>query len=157
MSFCQPQCLFSFYFDHGLYVHACCHSIMSDSLQPIGRSLQTSFSMEFSRQEYWSGLPFPTPGDLPDPGIKLVCLAFPALAGGFFTTVPPGKLNHGLFVSNLFALVKLLNRLLPDSHVKYSAKSQLQWLSQMSLSSAKYYIFLHVFVFALQLSLYKAC
>ena len=40
--------------------------------------------MGFSRQEYWSGLPFPPPGDLPEP-------ASPALAGGFFTTEPPGK------------------------------------------------------------------
>ena len=44
--------------------------------------------MGFSRQEYWSGLPFPSPGDLPDPGIKP---ASPALAGRFFTTEPPGK------------------------------------------------------------------
>ena len=49
---------------------------------------QAPLSMGFSRQEYWSGLPFPTPGDLPDPGIKPM---FPALAGGFFTTEPPGK------------------------------------------------------------------
>ena len=41
--------------------------------------------MGLPRQEYWSGLPFPTPGDLPDPGIEL---ASPALAGGFFTTEP---------------------------------------------------------------------
>ena len=47
--------------------------------------------MEFSRQEYWSGLTFPTPGDLPNPGIKPMFLAFPALAGGFFTTPPLGK------------------------------------------------------------------
>jgi len=47
--------------------------------------------MEFSRQEYWSGLPFPTPGDLPNAGIKPMSLAFPALAGGFFTTAPLGK------------------------------------------------------------------
>ena len=46
------------------------------------------FSMGFPRQEYWSGLSFPTPGDLPDAGIKPVS---PALAGGFFTTEPPGK------------------------------------------------------------------
>ena len=39
----------------------------------------------FSRQESWSGLPFPTPGDLPDPGIQPMSLASPALAGGFFT------------------------------------------------------------------------
>ena len=44
--------------------------------------------MVFSRQEYWSGVSFPTPGDLPHPGIELVS---PTLAGGFFTTEPPGK------------------------------------------------------------------
>ena len=44
--------------------------------------------MVFSRQEYWSGLPFPSPGDLPDLGIEP---GFPPLAGGFFTTEPPGK------------------------------------------------------------------
>ena len=43
---------------------------------------QAPLSMGFSRQECWSGLPFPPPGDLPDPGIKP---AYPALAGGFFT------------------------------------------------------------------------
>ena len=47
--------------------------------------------MEFSRQEYWSGLPFSTSGDLPNPGIEPVSLASPALAGRFFTTAPPGK------------------------------------------------------------------
>ena len=52
---------------------------------------QASLSLEFSSQEYWSGLPFPSPGDLPDPGIKCASLASPALAGGFFTTEPPGK------------------------------------------------------------------
>ena len=49
---------------------------------------QSPLSMGFSRQEYWSGLPFPSPGDLPDPGIKPTA---PVLAGGFFTTGPPGK------------------------------------------------------------------
>ena len=44
--------------------------------------------MEFSRQEYWSGLPFPTPGDLPHSGIEP---RSPALAGRFFTTKPLGK------------------------------------------------------------------
>ena len=42
--------------------------------------------MGFSRQEYWNGLPFPTPGDLPDPGIEPATLVSPALAGKFFTT-----------------------------------------------------------------------
>jgi len=47
--------------------------------------------MGFPRQEYWSGLPFPPPRGLPDPGFELMSLASPALAGGFFTTEPPGK------------------------------------------------------------------
>ena len=47
---------------------------------------QAPLSTEFSRQEYWSGLPLPTPGDLPNPRIKLASLASPALADKFFTT-----------------------------------------------------------------------
>ena len=50
---------------------------------------QTPLSMRVPRQEYWSRLPFPTPEDLPDPGIEPASLVSPALAGGFFTTVPP--------------------------------------------------------------------
>ena len=48
-------------------------------------------SVEFSKQEYWSGWPFPSLGDLPHPGVEPESLACPALAGGLFTTVPPGK------------------------------------------------------------------
>jgi len=44
--------------------------------------------MGYSRQEYWNGLPFPTPGDLPNPGIEP---ASPEVAGKFFTTEPPGS------------------------------------------------------------------
>ena len=51
--------------------------------------------MGFSRQEYWSGLPFPSPGDLPNPGIKPTSLASPALASGFCTTAAPGKPKEG--------------------------------------------------------------
>ena len=47
---------------------------------------QAPLSMGIFRQEYWSGLPCPPPGDLPDPGIQPVSLMSPALAGGFFTT-----------------------------------------------------------------------
>ena len=47
---------------------------------------QAPLSIRFSRQEYWNGLPFPTPGDIPDPGIKPASFASPALVGGFFTT-----------------------------------------------------------------------
>ena len=43
------------------------------------------------RQKYWSGLPFPPPGDLPNPEVEPASLTAPALAGRFFTTEPPGK------------------------------------------------------------------
>ena len=55
---------------------------------------QAPLSMEFSRQEYWSGLSLPTPGDFADPGIKPTPPTPPALAGRFFTTAPPGKPSH---------------------------------------------------------------
>ena len=57
---------------------------------------QAPLSMGYSRQEYWSGLPFPSSGDLPDPGIEPV---YPALAGGFFTTESPGKPQVNPFTS----------------------------------------------------------
>ena len=64
-------------------------SVVSDSFAASWTvARQAPLSMEFSRQEYWSELLFPTPGDLPDSGIELVS---PALGGGFFTTAPPGK------------------------------------------------------------------
>ena len=60
---------------------------------------QAPLSMGFSRQEYWSGLPFPSPGDLPDPGIEPMS---PALTGWFFTTEPPGKHIYGLAAMNYY-------------------------------------------------------
>ena len=54
---------------------------------------QATLSMGFSRQEYWSGLPFPSPGDLLDPGIEP---RSPALQAGILTSEPPGK-HEGLF------------------------------------------------------------
>ena len=66
-------------------------SVVSDSFQPqwtIAR--QAPLSMGFPRQEYWSGLPFPPAGDLPDPGMEPTS-ASPASAGRFSTTEAPGK------------------------------------------------------------------
>ena len=62
-------------------------SFVQLSVTPWTVASQAPLSMEFSRQEYWSGLPFPTPGD-PDPGIKPTSLASPALTDRFFITVP---------------------------------------------------------------------
>ena len=61
---------------------------MSDSEPVWTVACQASLSMGFSRQEYWSGMPCPSPGDLPHPGIEPLS---PALTGGFFTIAPPGN------------------------------------------------------------------
>ena len=67
-------------------------TVVSNSLRPYELTCQALQSMKFSRQEYWSWLPFPTPGDLPDQEIEPESLASPALAGGFFTTAHAGGL-----------------------------------------------------------------
>ena len=67
---------------------------------------QTPLPMGSSRQEYWSGLPFPSPGDLPDPEIKSLS---PALAGRFFITELPGKPNYIMFSSNIFGFYLLMS------------------------------------------------
>ena len=67
------------------------HSVMSDSL---------ALFLEFSRQEYWSGLPFPTPANLSNPGIEPSSLASYALADEFFPTEPPEKLQMIHYLEN---------------------------------------------------------
>ena len=70
-------------------VNACSvMSVVSDSATLWTVAHQAPLSMGFSRQEYWSVLPCPPPGHLPDPGIELASLMSPALSGGFFTTSP---------------------------------------------------------------------
>ena len=72
---------------------ACMHAkslrLLSDCATPWTVAHQAPLSMGFSRQEYWSGLSCPPPGDFPDPGIKPASLTSPTLAGMFFTTSAP--------------------------------------------------------------------
>ena len=75
-------------------VHACILSHFSSVwilVIPWTVAFQVPLSMGFSRQEYWSGLPCPPPGDLPNPGIEPMSLISLALAGKFFTIEPQGK------------------------------------------------------------------
>ena len=84
--------LVTVYLKIALYLCLCVFVLTLSGVQlfatPWTGARQVPLSMGFSRQEYWSGLPFPPPGDLPDPGIGL---ASPALAGRFLTIEPPGK------------------------------------------------------------------
>ena len=72
-----------------LIMYACCAALLQPCLtlcDPIDCSPLAPLSVEFARQEYWSGLPCPSPGDLPDLGTEPNSLMSPAMAGGFFTT-----------------------------------------------------------------------
>ena len=69
--------------------------------------------MEFSRQEYWSGLPFPSPKDLPHPGVEPATLMSPVLADGLFTTASPGKIIQMLIIG-AFRLGKKKKQLLKE-------------------------------------------
>ena len=72
---------------------------------------QAPLSMGFPRQE-WSGLPFPSTGDLPDPGIRPTPHVFPALAGEFLLLVAPGKPNivfNSLILKNAAGILNQLS------------------------------------------------
>ena len=69
-----------------MHAHSLSHGWLFATLWTI--ACQVPLSMKFSRQEYWSGLPFPPPGDLPGLGIEPGSLGSPALAGRFSTTAP---------------------------------------------------------------------
>ena len=63
----------------------CVCSVVSDSATPWTVAHQAPLSLEFSRQEYWNGLTFPPPGDIPDTQVEPASLVSPAVTGGFFT------------------------------------------------------------------------
>ena len=85
--------------------------------------------MRFSRQEYWSGFPFPSPGELPNKGIKPMS---PELAGRFFTTEPPGK--PGRDVSRIQTQVYCLQGLCLF-HLSFCTRPFLSSLLSILLSS----------------------
>ena len=82
-----------------LFCELNCSVAQSGSIlfNPWTAAYQAPLSVEFSSQEYWSGLPFPLPGDLPDPGMETVsCTSW--VAGGFFTAEPLGKHSLLLYI-----------------------------------------------------------
>ena len=79
---------------------------------PMDCSPPGPLSMEFSRQEYWRGFPFPTPGDLPSPEIEPTSLVSQALSGGFFTTVLFGKPQIRIQDNMLFLYINTCEKVL---------------------------------------------
>ena len=98
--------------------HCCCSVAKSrPTLQPHRlQPTKVPLSMGFSRQEHWSGLPCPPPGDLPDPGIEPESLTSPTLAAGFLTTSATWESPLSIFQSFLkfifIELVMLSNHLI---------------------------------------------
>ena len=78
----------------------CSVAQLSDYVTPWTVAHQAPLSMGFHRQEYWSGLSFPPPGDLPSPGTEPVSPVSLALAGRFFTVTQPGKKPQKYSVKN---------------------------------------------------------
>ena len=88
---------------------------------------QAPLTMEFSSQEYWSGLPFPLPGNLPHPGTEPVSAVSPALAGWFFTTEPPGNLWVNLIKAPLFHQIEGFEK--AESNVCFSLPMYIWYLA----------------------------
>ena len=84
----DPLCTAEYQEAERLVLHGCKLSLQlcPTLCKPCAVTCQAPLSMGFSRQEYWSGLPGPSPGDLPNPGIEPASLGSPALAGEFLTT-----------------------------------------------------------------------
>ena len=76
---------------------------------PMDCNHQAPLSMGFSRQEYWSGLPFPSSGVLPNSGMEPTFPASPALGDRFFTTGPPRKIQYVVYLKNNVSIVFLRN------------------------------------------------
>ena len=104
---CSPTCFFFkfSYVSRRLFCVKWSRSVMSSSVTPWTVAGQAPLSMEFSRQEYWSGLPLPSPGDLPDPGIKP---GSPVLQEDSLLSEPSGPQTSMFFESVIFFLVAAL-------------------------------------------------
>ena len=114
---------FAFFFCKVLIVYLL--SCVWLSVTPWTVAQQSPLSMGFSRREYWSGLTFPPPRDLPDPKVKSMSPLSPALAGRFFTTGPPGKPLWKVPYGYLW----------PSLYVKFLALEFSYWVNTVNLDS----------------------
>ena len=101
--------------------HLCSPAQFFATPWPVAR--QAPLSMGFSRQLYWSGLPYPSPGDLPDPRNEPMSLRSPTLAGGFFTTSTKWEAYHLILVLYFPWLIPLRVRNVDFSHTSASGNA----------------------------------
>ena len=122
------------------------HSVASDSVAPCTIACQARLSMGLPRKEYWSGLPFPSPGVLLNSRIKPTSLGSAALAGGLFTTTLPGKSRYKKYtasdIDNIILILQMggmkevINELTPSllQDSKYTSESESESRSVVSNS-----------------------
>ena len=113
-----------------------CAQSLSNFVTPQMVAWQAPLSMEFRKQEYWRGLPFPTPGDTPDPWNRTTSLILPALAGRFFTTAPPRKQDKVEATMTLKGRGPTVYLVPPHSEEKKNYFNLIKtktWLKQVSL------------------------
>ena len=110
-------------------------SVVSDSfVTPWTVARQAPLSMEFSRQEYWSGLPFPSPGDLPDPQVEPQPPASPELAGRFFSTGVTWEAPKTVLISGYWGAYRVERRLHMQCGVAWPSQrsSQVSRMEEMN-------------------------
>ena len=135
----------------GVCVCVLSHSVVSNSLQPCGlQPTRLLCSWGFFRQEHWSGLSSPSPGDLPDPGIEPMFLASPALAGRFFITASSGKpMGYLLHKNFLLRLLRIFSSLHEFPKVKVPGTTSFVFVNpreqmlQIPVYDEKYFLSLH--------------
>ena len=104
--------------------NACSVTLSCLTVTPWTAAHQDPLSMGFLRQEYWNGLPFPPPGDLPNSGTEPTSLASPALAGGFLPTVTPGKPKNKCHLhktTQLYMLISMSQLATPNLLIRSTA------------------------------------
>ena len=134
--------LFTYLYFHSTYVHstyyvlrkASCVCVCAELLSrvwlfatPWTVAHQSPLSRGFSKQDYWSGLPCPSPGDLPDSKIEPMSLKSPALASEFLATVPPGKPVKRLLFSRPVVCNSLWPRRLQRARPPYPEAGPRSW------------------------------
>ena len=115
-----------------VHIKACMLSHVLLFMTPWTVACQAPLPMGFSRQEYWSELPFPPPGDLAKPGIKPISSVSPALVGGFFTTSATWEAKPEIqicFVKSFTSILDLKD-LLRKETTCYTHNEQSQYLRE---------------------------
>ena len=123
-------------------MYVCVCSVMPDSATLQTVACQAPLSMEFSRQEHWSGLPLPPPGDLPDPGIEPASPVSPALQADSLSSEPPGEPN--LCIVDINSYLVLMSAIFNKLEKQYAQKWKILYIYIYTYK--RIYTHIHIYV-----------